>query len=823
MQLRGFSTRLLVAAWLLAVSPLAALDLERAEVEVLDNGLTLVVLAEPMMPLVSVQMLYRVGARNEEVGRTGLAHFLEHMAFRATENFPDTDVVSSIYAVGGEWHGYTWIDQTTYFETVPKEYLDLALRIEADRMARLLIPAEEVSAERGAVLSELHGYENDPGTVLLDTVVATSFLQHPYRNNTIGWESDVESLEYRDVVEFYRRHYHPSNAVLAIVGDVQADHVRGLVEQHFGGLDSADPTPQPRTIEPAQEGERRVQVRGPAGLRRFVIAYRAPSVRSPDWPAFLVLQEILGGGEGVNFLQNEWGVTVQPGTRLEGIVEDLSTWYPPSFDRYLFVLSGSPADGRLEAEVESDIEARIASLRRSLIAGEELAAAQARVARQLIFDLETTEDAAHQLATFVGFGALPELLDLPAAVERVTRQDIQRLSQAYLQPWQRTIGWYLPESANPPDAQTPAGLSTQSSVATPPIGGGSVERSLHPAGPVGGFEAPVIRRLSNGLPVIFQRTSMTPAAYLSVLMPSTATEYPGETRYDWPIWGHTSVERRFLVEELDAAVWDVRSALQAGVPRSIPLSETIEDPEQRLTSACETLLGLARDATAREPRLIALVGALDLSASLEVLERAFGSLQPGGDPAKQDLQLAAREATIRLPVTKAQAQLGYVVPAPPPSSDESLAWRMLLYVLTHGYEGRLGKEAIGRRGLLYYIDSAYRTDGVTAWITLQMGVDPPKLAPLRELLVATLRELEAQPASSAELEEARQHLIGRRRSAAQSNAEISAALVREWVEQGRLLSEEEFVRAVMEVQPEAVLAAIPDFVAGAIVVVENPE
>ncbi len=822
MPVQRLSSRLLVVAWLLAVSTSAALDLELAQVEVLDNGLTLVVLEEPMLPLVSVQMLYRVGARNEEVGRTGLAHFLEHMAFRATENFPETEVVSSIYAVGGEWHGYTWIDQTTYFETVPREHLELALRIEADRMGRLLIPAQEVSAERGAVLSELHGYENDSGTVLLDTVVATSFLQHPYRNNTIGWESDVESLEYRDVVEFYRRHYHPSNAVLAVVGDVQADQVRGLVEQHFGGLVGADPTPQPRTIEPAQEGERRVQVRGAAGGRRFVIAYRAPSVRSPDWPAFLVLQEVLGGGEGVNFLQNEWGVTVQAGTRLDGVIEDLSTWYPPSFDRYLLVLSGSPADGRSEGEVEAEIEARIESLRHSLIAGEELAAARARVAEQLIFDLETTEDAAHQLATFVGFGALRELLDLPTAVKRVTRQDIQRLSQAYLQPWHRTIGWYLPGSGNPRDPQASSGLSTQGLDSEPPIVGGSVARPQRQAVPARGIEAPVISRLSNGLPVVFQRTSMTPAAYLSVLVPSTATEYPGEARYDWPIWGYTSVERRFLAEDFDAAVRDVRGALKAGSPRGIPLPETIEDPEQRLESACETLLGLVHDSSAHEPALIALVGDLDLPASLEVLERAFGSLKPGEAPARQDVQLAAREATVRLPVAKAQAQLGYVVPAPPTSTDESLAWRMLLYVLTHGYEGRLGKEAISRRGLLYYIDSAYRTDGVTAWITLQMGVDPPNLAPLRELLVETLRQLAAQPPSPAELEEARQHLIGRRRSAAQSNAEISAALTREWIEQGRLLSEEEFVRAVMDVQQEAVLAAIPDFVAGAIVVVENP-
>ena len=229
-----------VLAWLALVSfvacPLAAFDLSEARRFQLENGLTLIVLEVPDLPVVSVQMLYRVGARNEQVGRTGLAHFLEHMAFRASEHFPDTELVSAIYAAGGEWHGYTWLDQTTYFETLPADKLDLALRIEADRMARLLIPADEVEAERGAVLTEMHGYENDPASVLNDAVLAVSFLQHPYRNNSIGWESDVASMSHGDLVEFYRQSYCPANAVLAIVGRVSAGPVLERVRDLFGAL-----------------------------------------------------------------------------------------------------------------------------------------------------------------------------------------------------------------------------------------------------------------------------------------------------------------------------------------------------------------------------------------------------------------------------------------------------------------------------------------------------------------------------------------------------------------------------------------------------------
>src|SRR5690606_10904285 len=199
------------------------------------------------------QMLYRVGARNESYGQTGIAHFLEHMAFRDTEHFPDTAVVSSIYARGGEWHGYTWTDQTTYFATVPKEHLDLLLEIEAERMTRLEIQEEDIEAERGAVLAEMHMYENYPRSMLLDAVLYASFIAHPYRNNTIGWESDIAGLTHAEIVDFYRRYYEPANAVLAVVGDFDADAVRARIHKLFGGLPSGEPAQLPRTVEPVQE------------------------------------------------------------------------------------------------------------------------------------------------------------------------------------------------------------------------------------------------------------------------------------------------------------------------------------------------------------------------------------------------------------------------------------------------------------------------------------------------------------------------------------------------------------------------------------------
>src|SRR3954453_13510188 len=187
------AVRILVAAAALAgaAPALAELDLRRVEVSHLPNGLTVIMLEDHSFPLVSVQMLYKSGSAAEITGKTGLAHFLEHLAFRGSENFPEARATELIYDAGGEWHGYTAMDQTTYFATMPKDGLDLLLRIEADRMARTIIDPASIEAERGAVITELHSYENDPASVLQDAVTRTAIQAHPYGSPMAGYVCDV--------------------------------------------------------------------------------------------------------------------------------------------------------------------------------------------------------------------------------------------------------------------------------------------------------------------------------------------------------------------------------------------------------------------------------------------------------------------------------------------------------------------------------------------------------------------------------------------------------------------------------------------------------
>jgi len=331
------------AALATAVSASAALDLRRASVSHLPNGLTVIMLEDHSFPLVSVQALYKSGSAAEVTGKTGLAHFLEHLAFRDSQNFPNAAAIDRIYGSGGEWHGYTAMDQTTYFATMPKDQLDLLLKIEADRMARVVIDPAAIDAEKGAVITELHSYENDPASVLQEAVTRTALQAHPYGSPMAGYVSDVERLTIDDARAYYASHYAPGNAVLAIVGDFDPPHARDLVAKSFADV-SARPVAQTNlTVEPPQRGARRISLGGFVDRQYFQLAFPAPAAASPDFPAFMVLQEILSGGSGLNLHQGDWAPTTPSvsGSLLFGAAGDMATWLAPTRDPNKRLRAGS--------------------------------------------------------------------------------------------------------------------------------------------------------------------------------------------------------------------------------------------------------------------------------------------------------------------------------------------------------------------------------------------------------------------------------------------------------------------------------------------------
>ncbi len=329
-------------------------------------------------------------------------------------------------------------------------------------------------------------------------------------------------------------------------------------------------------------------------------------------------------------------------------------------------------------------------------------------------------------------------------------------------------------------------------------------------------------RLAGGVPVIFQQQSLSSSAYLRVLVPATNVEFAAAASADFPVWRWTSLNFRFRPSELEATLSQAREALLTATPAPPFSPEAVGDPSARLALAFDEVLGVRSPVAKTGAAAIALVGDLRLEDVLPLVEKNFGDLTPAV-PDFPPPAAGPRERRIDLPAAVAQAGLGYVVLAPPPSHPDWAAWRMLLYVLSHGYEGRLGVEAISRRGLVYYIDAEYLSDGASGRVSLAIGVDPSKLDAMTALLHETLQGLSAVPPTADEIEEAKSHLLGRRLTAAQSNGEVSAALLDEWVGWGHLLSDEEFAAVVDAVTLEDVERVVPAFLTGTTIVVRGAE
>jgi predicted Zn-dependent peptidase len=316
-----------------------------------------------------------------------------------------------------------------------------------------------------------------------------------------------------------------------------------------------------------------------------------------------------------------------------------------------------------------------------------------------------------------------------------------------------------------------------------------------------------------------------------------------EARHNDPAWGVTSLDLELLPPELDAALAGMAARLGQTVPADPDDSSGANDPQARLERHFRDALGLqgagvsgqGEAGNAVVPLLVVVSGDVEPGAVLWAVAQAYGDFPPAGSagkggsgagtaqPGAAVLNESGRmevESTLEQPV--AQEQLGYVAPAPGPAEPAAAPWRMALYLLTHGYEGRLGREAISKRGLVYYIDSAYHSDGRRGWVTLSMGVDPDKLPAMRELLRSELARLVSEPPTQADLDEARRHLLGRQLSAAQSNGELADRLARDWLWYGELPGYEDLREQLERVTLQDLLAVLPAFTAGSIVAVRNP-
>lgn len=412
----------------------------------LENGLTVLVQPLRHAPVVSCWIWYRVGSRNEPPGLTGVSHWVEHMLFKGTPRFPPGSIFRQVNRWGGTLNGFTWLDYTAYFETLPTPGWELALEIEADRMVAASFDPAEVERERTVILSERAGSENQPGTYLREEVVAAAFRAHPYGHPVIGYREDLLHITRDELYQHYRTFYRPNNAVLVVVGDVEPVAALQAVERHFGGIPAGTMPPALRVTEPEQWGERRVTVRRPAPTAQLLMAWCVPGASHPDIPALLVLDAVLSGGKPVAFGGSGMGrsarlyrALVAPGL-CTAAVSSMSL----TLDPFLFTISATLTPLVEPRNVEQLVDDVVRRIREDPVSEEELT----RAKRQLAVQFAAANESAQSRAALLGSLAVvcpersPE--QLWREIEAVTSDDLLRVANTYLRLEQRTVGWLEP-------------------------------------------------------------------------------------------------------------------------------------------------------------------------------------------------------------------------------------------------------------------------------------------------------------------------------------------------------------------------------------------
>lgn len=416
----------------------------------LANGLTVLIKESRAAPVASFWVWYRVGSRNEHLGITGISHWVEHMLFKGSEQFPKGAADKAISREGGAFNGMTWYDFTTYFATLPADRIELALRIEADRMVNSLFEPDEVASERTVIISERQGNENNPEFLLNEELMAAAFRVHPYGTDTIGHMCDLETMTREQLYAHYRTYYTPRNALAVAVGDFEAADMLRLVEQHLGEIPNGPDIPPVNGVEPPQRGERRIVVEGDGNVSYLEMAFHTPTAHDSDFFALTALDAALTGASGATFLGG--GLTNKSSRLYKALVAtelatSVSGSIVPTVDPFVYDLSAVVRNGHTPAEVEEALEAELNRLAVEPVTQEELDKAIKQAKAQFAYSSESVTG----LALWIGFSEIfadyTWFENYVANLSRVTVADVQRAAQKYLKPSNRTVGWYVPNNA----------------------------------------------------------------------------------------------------------------------------------------------------------------------------------------------------------------------------------------------------------------------------------------------------------------------------------------------------------------------------------------
>lgn len=412
----------------------------------LDNGMEVVVIPDHRAPIATHMVWYKVGSADEPPGKSGIAHFFEHLMFKGTSNHAAGEFDRAVAGIGGNNNAFTSYDYTAYFETVPADALEQMMAFEADRMRNLVLSDDVIATERDVVLEERRSrIDNDPSALLDEEVSATLWQNQPYRIPVIGWMQEMEQLNRADAQAFYDRYYTPNNAVLVVAGDVEEEAVKAMAERTYGKIARGpDLPPRQRPVEPEQNTKRTVSLTDErVSVPSFSMQWVVPSYHTAgpgEAESLDLLAEILGGGMRSRLYQElvvRKQIAVSTGASYNGTMLDDTS----------FTVYGAPIGQASLEQVEKAVAAEIARIAEDGVSADELEKAKKRFIRATIFARDRQSAMANIFgSTLATGGSVRDIQEWPDRIGKVTPEQVKAAAARYLLPSRSTIGYLLPQA-----------------------------------------------------------------------------------------------------------------------------------------------------------------------------------------------------------------------------------------------------------------------------------------------------------------------------------------------------------------------------------------
>jgi zinc protease len=416
----------------------------------LKNGMKVMLKEIHTAPIISSWVWYRVGSKDEVTGRTGISHWTEHMQFKGTKKFPASVLDKAISREGGTWNAFTYLDWTTYFETMPADKIDLGLRLEADRMSKSLFNEKEVASERTVIISEREGHENEPLFRLGEAVQQAAFRVHPYHHEVIGDMADLLTITRDDLYEHYRTYYVPNNAVMAVAGDFDSKLMLKRIKELFGKIPAGKVPPRLKRMEPEQMGETRLSVEGPGETAYLQVAYQFPNAGHADFFSLTVLDSLLAGASNLNMFGG--GISNKTSRLYRGLVDkeyavSVSGGAAVTIDPYLYTFTLTIHPRRKPEETLAALDEQIRKVQDEPVSKEEIARAIKQARAIFAYGSENITNQAFWMGFAEMFASYDWFIDYLNKLSKVTPQDVQRVARAYFRPKNRVVGTYIPKGS----------------------------------------------------------------------------------------------------------------------------------------------------------------------------------------------------------------------------------------------------------------------------------------------------------------------------------------------------------------------------------------